>query len=248
MPRPFARALAPLALLVAAGACRRSPAPRAESAAPAGRSSAAAPVATVAEGAAPRCPDGAPPPAEKPPRQKVTLRIKNGAASDRFVVAAGWLCDGYAILDGAGHRLPLRLGFQCGCDCPSPGPPFASSFRVLHPGERWDVEWDGRVLAGCTEELDCDAKGWKGRGRVATTVGARQPLPSGDYRVAVAFERALPPNCRPRHDGGFVCPPPQVAGTRERPSGQSFCPSHDAATARFTLPPSGDLVVEVPLE
>src|SRR5262249_6748879 len=127
-------------------------------------------------------------PSALPPQQTVTFRIRNVAASDRWLVTVGAWCDTFSI-PGAAQALPQ----ECICECPALPTPYPDQLQLLHAGDSATLTWDARSMATCTYEVDCS--GWGG-GKQWVQTGALQPiLGGGHFHVSFAYDSVLPAGC-----------------------------------------------------
>ena len=194
-------------------------------------------------------------PTDIPSIQTVTFDLHNGSVADRYVVISGYYCDDYAI-SNVGMAIPRNIGFQCLCECPNPGSPYATRFHHVSPGASYQVTWDARVLLTYYDPYDCAAHGWPGLPPTMELFGVHQPVPASTYTVTFGIERGLPPNCTPTGTDDWDCtngfggdsggttgggggPPPLI---------QQICASSAAQSFNFTLPPMGNLTVPIALQ
>jgi hypothetical protein len=197
------------------------------------------------------CGDDTGHPASQASAQTVTFAITNDGDVDRFVPQIGFFCTTYDIVAGGaenGPSLPLEAGFDCGCECPFPGPPYVLSYARLAPGDTLDLTWDARQLVSYTYSFDCAQDGWPDHGCILRPGSYLTPVPAGTYRVAVPFEEAdtLGEACV-TDDTGASCSMPLPPFTEGPGTVAAVCPSTQAAVATFDLPDRGDVAVEVSL-
>jgi len=173
-------------------------------------------------------------PSALPPKQTVTFRIRNAAASERWLVTVGNACDAFSI-----PGVVQALQQACICECPALPTPFPAQLQHLAAGDTTTLTWDARSMATCTEEIDCSS--WGG-GKQSIQTGALQPiLGGGHFHVEFAYDGILPAGCVANGDRAVCSAQANMPdwGTRH------LCPSQATAGADFTLPSSGDVAVDV---
>lgn len=191
--------------------------------------------------------EAAPSPMDLQSRQTVTLQITNVGSSDRFVAMRGWNCTPYGIdlMTGAGVRaVALQLGFQCRCECPNPGKPYANGLHRLRAGEIYEVIWDARQLITYSMSWDCAQHGWPGAGVQQVAVGVLQPVDTGRYQAVFGVEDSLPDNC-PGDGPDYNC---NMQGNDGFPLSDvvaPVCSTTQNVSVGFTLPAAGNIVVPV---
>jgi hypothetical protein len=177
--------------------------------------------------------------AEEPSTQTVEVVLTNGAAVDRYVMVGASGCDSFIVerMGESGYEVvPQSVGYQCGCECPAPGPPGPTALQHIAPGDSLTLTWDARELEGCVEEIDCqESYGFEGTAMVA--YGFPVPAPSGEYRLTYRIYETPPDYCTsPGEDYG--CVPDQTAS----------CEADLTAEATFTLEDTGDVSIPVTVD
>lgn len=177
------------------------------------------------------------------PTQTVTLHLTNTSSSVRWIATQGNQCSTIDI-ERAGTSVPQMPGFQCLCECPSPGEARVTQFTKLAPGESTDIPWLAQRLELCSQTYDCGQNGWPGGPMQTRWVSAVQPLSAGPVTARLAVESELPPSCH--DDGGKAsC---DVSGGVTTPFSSpvaAFCGGTQTVSADFVVPASGDLTVDV---
>jgi len=193
--------------------------------------------------------EAGPPPTEVPSFQTVTFRITNVGYSDRFVAMRGWYCTPHGIdsvTDIGVRAVALQLGFECRCECPNPGKPYANGLHRLRLGETYEIVWDARQLITYTMSWDCAQHGWPQAGVQQIPEGVLQPVGPGRYQAVFGVEDNLPDTC-PGDGPDYSCDrqgdygfPPSFSG-----GVAPVCSSTHNVTAGFTLPATGNILVPV---
>jgi hypothetical protein len=182
------------------------------------------------------------------PVRTLTLVVTNEAGGDRYLITDGTFCDPYGI-SALGVEVPLRLGFQCICECPNPGPARPHTLRKLAVGESYRFTWDARELVTCSESVDCASRGWPSSGTATQIVAGTAAVGAGTFDATVGAVSAVPSGCSSGDGTTFTCPmgsggpfpgetPPVI---------QAMCTADSTASAPFALPASGDVVVAISL-
>jgi hypothetical protein len=181
-------------------------------------------------------------------RQSVRLVVTNTQAADRFLITRGNYCDPFAVSFSQEAPMALSMGFQCLCECPSPGPARPGALRRLAPGESFTLSWDARSLTTCTEPYDCATGGWPGAGTVSNVVGSSAPVGPGRYSATIGALTSVPQGCSsadgttydcPLSYGGYPSP-----GAFPGPVAQ-MCRADVSAIGTFVLQASGDVDVAI---
>lgn len=153
---------------------------------------------------------------------EVSLEILNDTAEPVYVLGPASFCSEYAVARN-GRSVPIRNGFQCGCECPGPPTPTAEAV-ALDPGQTLVLTWDGRALVFYEEHYLCDDECW------SDVVGAEQPLESGPITMTI-----------PVYDAAGVARQFDTLGSQEE-----ICESPLSFSVDFELG-TGDLTVPVAL-
>ncbi|MFO0680211.1 MAG: hypothetical protein U0169_27055 [Polyangiaceae bacterium] len=185
---------------------------------------------------------------DDPVVHEVTFDVHNGTSSDVWVVEYGWFCDAFQIEETPSFaHLDLSEGFQCGCECANPGPPFVQRYRRVVAGTTESILWDGRALESRFERLDCADAGWPGSPQKSIVRYTPRPAPAGNYHVTLPFARTLPVNCV-AIGSSATCTYGARPNATPPPSPARVCASSDALSADFSTRTFGDVrvAVEVP--
>jgi hypothetical protein len=184
--------------------------------------------------------------------QTVTFTVRNETDADWFVPELGWYCTAFGLAEQAAGgfvEVALALGFQCGCECPFPGPARVQQYVRLTPGEEATLTWNGLRLATVRRTLDCDAIGWPGGGCLDELAGYAVRAGAGVYRVRLPIEREEALADCSVHEQGASCLPSGGWMPGVLPNPAQMCPASDAVLeATFTLPEAGDVEVALSIE
>lgn len=180
------------------------------------------------------------PPVGRTSTQTVTFTLQNPSTEPIWVPTSGFFCDTWAI-----QGMKRNLGWECGCECPNPGPPHIERLEQLDPGETYTITWDARRLVPYTAPFDCFSIGWEGY--ICVQEGAQQPVEAGDYTFVVGALTALPTDCGDNGDGTASCGSQGGGFDELPPSVQRLCDDMSTASKTFALPASGDVDVDVDL-
>lgn len=189
---------------------------------------------------------------DSPSLQTVSLVVKNETVVDQYLITEGTLCDELAVTPvGQSKALPLRLGFQCLCECPNPGSPRPARLHRLGAGDKATLTWDARALTACSNSIDCASRGWPGGGKAQELVASYAPVTSMALEAKVAAVTALPAGCTSADGTEFSCL--SGFGPWGGPSSlpgpiQELCPGTKTATARFTLGAATAITVPLSLK
>ncbi len=183
-----------------------------------------------------------PPPVEEPSRQRLTLTVQNVGSLDVFLVTGGWYCTALAFQQQPPNTItwmhvPTALGFQCGCECPNPGPPQATQYLRLAPGTSHIVQWDARRLVTYVEQRDCSMGPSMHTARVVH--GVLQPVTPGRFRVQMEVSQAVPQHCTTVDNTTWTCPV-MPGGLTTFPDTQTLCGAGVTLETIFDLPAIGD--------
>lgn len=195
------------------------------------------------------CPEEGEHPEGEASFQQVTFIVTNSDEVPLYIAVWGWFCDVWGIKTAAGTRLPLTLGFECGCECANPGSPGVERYLRLEPGQSYTFSWSGLRLATYTSYYDCNPDGW-GDYCVETTAGVPVRVAAGDYVLDLGYVDQLPDGCWEEPSSEVWCDQGYGYGGDwyDMPSSpQEICPDMLTRTTGFTLPESGDVEVEVVL-
>ncbi len=190
-----------------------------------------------------------PPPVEEPSRQRLTLTLQNNGTLDVYVVTGGWYCTPHGFQQQTPNtvmwnNVPTALGFQCGCECPNPGPPQATQHTRLAPGTNHIVQWDARRLVTYVEQRDCSMGSSMHTARVVH--GVLQPVTPGRFKVLVGVSQTVPQHCTTGDNITWTCPV-MPGGLTTFPDVQSACPAGVTLEAAFDLPAIGDASATLPI-
>ena len=183
-----------------------------------------------------------PPPVEEPSRQRLTLTVQNVGNLDVFLVTGGWYCTAQGFQQQTPNtvmwnNVPTALGFQCGCECPNPGPPQATQYTRLAPGTNLILQWDARRLVTYVEQRDCSMGGFNHTARVVH--GVMQPVTPGRFKVRVGVAQTVPLHCSSADNTTWNCGV-MPGGLTTFPDVQSACSAGITFEAGFDLPAIGD--------
>ncbi|MBH25153.1 MAG: hypothetical protein CMH57_12010 [Myxococcales bacterium] len=173
---------------------------------------------------------------EAPATQEVSVTLHNVGESARYLTLSGQGCDPFEVRPVGGERLPLQVGYLCGCECPAPPAPAVAEIVRLEPGQSHTVTWDARALDVCQRETDCED--WT----VYEPDGHPQPVAPGEYVMAFGWSEALPPHCA-EEDGEVSCDPWSASDPFGSIGLQELCPDVERVEVSLTLPESGDVMV-----
>jgi len=189
---------------------------------------------------------------DSPSLQTVSLVVKNETVVDQYLITEGTLCDEFAVTPvGQSKALPLRLGFQCLCECPNPGSPRPARLHRLGAGDKATLTWDARALTACSNSIDCASRGWPGGGKAQELVASYAPVTSMALEAKVAAVTALPAGCTSADGTEFSCLSGfgPWGGSSSLPGPiQELCPGTKTATARFTLGAATAITVPLSLK
>ncbi len=184
-----------------------------------------------------------------PAQQRVTVQLVNRSTTERFVVAGGAYpgtaasCPLYTVEGPQGALKLLDADAPAGvCEAPAPANE-PHGVRRLQPGDTLTLVWDGRATTRCLRRVRCspgagsDDYQWNEVSR---------PVAAGSYRMALqvtdsASALAQSP-CMPASAGPTVSYWCMHVGSS---TAACFLPSAAWVFADFTLPPTGDVTVEL---
>lgn len=190
------------------------------------------------------CPADDLPLVSEPSVRSAVFEVTNDTEVDQFLVIEGFFCDPFSV-----GGFTQRIGFQCICECPNPGSPYASRYVRLGPGQTHTFNWDGRQLRTYVWYQDCALYGWQGAGCASVLEGARFPVDAGEYLLELLVTDALPDSdfeCTEFDDGEIVCTDYYTGfgGDGLMSPYQSICPNVDRLSGSFDLPENGQVVAE----
>lgn len=141
------------------------------------------------------CPlTGAPIPADLPAVHEVTFTLDNEYPQPVWVVTEGWFCAPFDI-----ENVGTTPGASCGCECPAPQAPHATTLRQVPADGTLELSWDGRGLVAYQECLECGAE------PLYEDTAVFQPVAAGEHAIQLEFTRSLPTNCTDNGDGTALC-------------------------------------------